>query len=100
MLRAVAQGKSDPEVLAELAKGRLRDRLREKLPALRLALAGRMQPQQRQLIGELLDHIADLEQAIQRVEVAIAECLAVAEQEAAVQLLLTLPATGPVTAAA
>jgi transposase len=96
MLRAVAQGESDPEVLAELAKGRLR----EKLPALRLALTGRVQPHQRQLIGELLDHIAYLEQAIHRVEVSIADHLVAAEQEAAVQLLLTLPATGAVTAAA
>src|SRR5215467_2597601 len=94
MLRAVAQGESDPTVLAELAKGRLR----EKLPALRQALAGRVQPHQRLLVGELLDHIAYLEQAIHRVEMNIADCLA--EQEHAVQLLLTLPATGPVTAAA
>jgi transposase len=95
MLRAVAQGESDPAVLAELAKGRLR----EKLPALRLALTGRVQPHQRQLIGELLDHIAYLEQAIHRVEVSIADHLVAAEQEAAVQLLLTLPASGAVTAA-
>jgi len=80
--------------LAELAKGRLR----EKLPALRQALTGRVQPHQRLLVGELLDHIAYLEQAIHRVEMNIADCLA--EQEHAVQLLLTLPATGPVTAAA
>src|SRR5262249_6190068 len=94
MLRAIEQGESDPAVLAELAKGRLR----EKLPALRQALAGRVQPHHRQLIGELLDHIAYLEQAAHRVEVSIADLLA--EQEAAVQVLLALPATGPVTAAA
>jgi transposase len=94
MLRAIEQGESDPRVLAELAKGRLR----EKLPALRQALAGRVQPHQRLLVGELLDHIHYLEQAIHRVEVSIADRLA--EQEQAVQLLLTLPATGPVTAAA
>jgi len=94
MLRAIEQGESDSQVLAELAKGRLR----EKLPALRLALAGRVQPHQRQLIGELLDHIDYLEQSIHRMEVRVA--ILVAEQEQAVQLLLTLPATGPVTAAA
>jgi transposase len=94
MLRAVEAGESDPQVLAELAKGRLR----EKLPALRLALAGRVQAHHRQLIGELLDHIAYLEQTIQRMEGRIADLLD--EQETAVQLLLTLPATGPVTAAA
>jgi transposase len=94
MLRAIAAGETDPAVLAELAKGRLR----EKLPALRLALAGRVQPHQRQLLGELLDHLDYLEQAIHRMEVRIAAL--VAEQEHAVQLLLTLPATGPVSAAA
>jgi transposase len=93
MLRAVEHGETDPAVLAELAKGRLR----EKLPALRLALAGRVQPHHRQLLGELLDHIASLEQTIQRMEGRSADL--VAEQDAAVQLLLTLPATGPVTAA-
>ena len=94
MLRAIEQGESDSQVLAELAKGQLR----EKLPALRLALAGRVQPHHRQLLGELLDHIDYLEQSIHRMEVRIAAL--VAEQEQAVQLLLTLPATGPVTAAA
>jgi transposase len=96
MLRAIEQGESDPQVLAELAKGRLS----EQLPALRLALTGRVQPHQQLLVGELLDHIAYLEQAIHRVEVSIADRLAAAEQAHAVQLLLTLPATGPVTAAA
>jgi transposase len=94
MLRAVEGGESDPETLAELAKGRLR----EKLPALRQALTGRVQPHQRPLVGEVLDHITYLEQAIHRVEVSIADRLA--EQEQAVQLRRTLPATGPVTAAA
>jgi len=94
MLRAIEAGESDPAILAGSAKGRLR----EKLPALRLALAGRVQAHHRQLIGELLDHIAYLEQAIARVEGSIGDLLA--EQEAVVQLLLSLPATGPVTAAA
>lgn len=94
MLRAIEAGESDPQVLAELATGRLR----EKLPALRLALTGRVQAHHRQLIGELLDHIAYLEQAMQRVEGSIADLLA--EQGVAVQLLLTLPATRLVTAAA
>jgi transposase len=79
---------------AELAKGRLR----EKLPALRLALAGRVQAHHRHLRGELLDHIAYWEQTIQRMEGRIADLLD--EQEAAVQAQLPLPATGPVTAAA
>jgi transposase len=94
MLRAIVQGESDGAVLAELAKGRLR----EKLPALRLALTGRVQPHQRQLLDELLDHLAYVEQAIRRMEGRIAAV--VTEQEHALQLLLTVPATGPVSAAA
>jgi transposase len=94
MLKAIEEGESDPQVLAELAKGRLR----KKLPALRQAMDGRVQAHHRLLIGELLEHIGYLERAVHRVEVNIAELLS--EQEKAVQLLLTLPATGLVTAAA
>ena len=98
-IRGGGSGEADPGVLAELAKGRLR----EKLPALRLALAGRVQAQHRQLIGELLDHLEYLEyleyleQCLHRREAHMADL--VAEQEQAVDLLLTLPATGPVSAA-
>jgi transposase len=94
MLRAVEAGEGDPAVLAELAKGRLR----EKLAALRLALDGRVQAHQRQLLGELLDHIAYLEQRIHRLEGRIADL--VAEQDQAIVLLLTLPAAGLISAAA
>jgi len=94
MLEAIKQGESDPQVLAELAKGRLR----EKLPALPLALDGRVQAHHQLLIGELLDHLDSLERAIHRVEVNSAAL--VAKEEKALELLLTLPATGPVTAAA
>jgi transposase len=37
MLRALCEGESDPQALADLAKGKLR----KKLPALRAALEGR-----------------------------------------------------------
>ena len=94
MREAIDHGEADPEVLAELAKGRLR----EQLPALRLALTGRVQAQHRLLIGELLDHLEYLERAIQRVEVSLAEL--VTAEDRAVQILVTRPSTGPVTAAA
>jgi transposase len=93
MLRAVAAGEADPTVLAEFAKGRLRD----KLPALRLALDGRVPAHHRQLVGELLDHSEYLERGIHRLERQIADL--VAEQEHAIDMLLTLPVTGAVTAA-
>jgi len=97
MLRAVAAGAADPTVWAEFAKGRWRD----KLPALRLALHGRVPAHHRQLLGELLgellDHLEYVERGIHRLERQIADL--VAEQEHAIDLLLTLPVTGPVTAA-
>ncbi len=94
MLEAIVRGEGTPETLAELAKGRLR----AKMPALRLALDGRVQPYHRFLIHELLEHIAYLERAIHRVEVAIADQME-AHAEAA-NLLATLPAAGPTSVAA
>jgi transposase len=46
MLAALTQGTHDPEVLADLAKGRLR----QKLPALREALAGRFRTEHHGLL--------------------------------------------------
>jgi transposase len=77
-----------------LAKGRLR----EQLPALRLALDGRVQAHHRQLPDDRLDHMEYLERGIHWLAGQIAD-LAV-EQEHTVDLLLTLPVTGPMTAAA
>lgn len=59
---------------------------------------GRVQAHHQLLIGELLDHLDYLDWAIHRVEVDIASL--VVKEEKAVELLLTLPATGTVTAAA
>jgi transposase len=60
MLEALAQGTTDPLVLAELARGRLRG----KLPALRAALAGRFRTHHAFLVGQLLIHLDSLEEAI------------------------------------
>jgi transposase len=53
MLEALVQGTTDPAMLAELARGRLRG----KLPALRQALAGRFRGHHAFLIGQLLAHL-------------------------------------------
>jgi len=53
MLDAILGGQDDPETLAELARGRLR----AKLPDLRLALDGRVQPHHRVLLTRILAHI-------------------------------------------
>ena len=60
MLEALAQGTTDPVVLADLARGRLRG----KLPALRAALAGRFRTHHAFLVGQLLSHLDYLDEAI------------------------------------
>ena len=60
MLEALAQGTTDPTVLADLARGRLRG----KLPALRAALAGRFRSHHAFLVGQLLAHLDYLDEAI------------------------------------
>ena len=57
MLAAVLDGERDPDVLADLARGVLR----AKLPQLRQALNGRVQPHHLVLISQLLAHIDFLE---------------------------------------
>src|SRR5712691_4860613 len=64
-------GTTDPEALADLAKGPLRKE-REQLVA---ALAGRVKPHHRFLIAEHLSQIEYLEEAIQRIGAEVAERL-------------------------
>jgi transposase len=63
MLEALVHGTTDAEVLAELARGKLR----KKLPALRQALAGRFRPHHAFLVSQLLAHVDYLDEAIVRV---------------------------------
>jgi transposase len=60
MLEALVHGTTDPAVLADLARGKLR----KKLPALRQVLAGRFRPHHAFLVGQLLAHVDYLEEAI------------------------------------
>src|SRR3989442_3899819 len=53
MLDALVAGTTDPELLAELARGKLRS----KLPALREALEGRFEPLHALLTGAILAHL-------------------------------------------
>ena len=57
MLRALLAGVEDPKVLAEMALGRLR----EKIPQLKLALEGHCTEHHRYLLGRLLSHLGYLE---------------------------------------
>jgi transposase len=71
MLQAIVEGNTDPEAMADLAKGLLRKK-REQLVS---ALSGRVKPHHRFLIAEHLSQIEYLEEAIQRISVEVAERL-------------------------
>jgi len=85
MLEALVQGTTDPAVLAELARGKLR----AKLPALREALAGRFRAHHAFLVSQLLAHLDYLEEAIGALSAQIAEVIAPFGEE--VTRLDTLP---------
>ena len=69
MLEALVAGQTDVTALADLARGRLRD----KLPALERALAGRFGPHQRFLVAQILAHIDFLDETLQRLDTEIEE---------------------------
>ena len=79
MLEALVAGERDTEQLANLAKGRLK----EKRAQLVEALSGRLQPHQSFLIAEHLAQIDYLEGAIERLSCEIEERLRPFEQEIA-----------------
>jgi transposase len=60
MLAALVEGTTDPDALADLAKGKLR----AKLPALRTALTGRFRAHQAFLVTQVLAHIDYVNDAI------------------------------------
>jgi transposase len=60
MLAALVEGTTDPLVLADLARGKLR----KKLPALRRALTGRFRTHHAFLAGQILAHLDYLEESI------------------------------------
>jgi transposase len=73
MLEALVAGTHDPEVLAALAKGRLR----AKLPALRAALAGRSRTEHHGLlVAQILAHIDDLDDTIALLSLRIEQVIA------------------------
>jgi transposase len=71
MLDALVAGTTDPEILAELARGKLR----AKLPALKEALEGRFEPHHALVIGAILAHLDFLDEQIERLSDAIEEQL-------------------------
>jgi transposase len=85
MLDALVAGTTDPELLADLARGRLR----AKLPALREALEGRFDAQHALLVGAILAHLDFQGEQIELLSEAIGEALA--PFAAAVELLCSIP---------
>src|SRR5437899_7863531 len=71
MLEGLLAGTTDPAVLADLARGRLR----QKLPALRQALVGRFGDHHRFLLGRILTHLDYLDEAIAACSTRIEEQL-------------------------
>jgi transposase len=63
MLEALIGGTTDPDTLAELARGALR----KKLPALRQALRGRFRPHHAFIVSQILAHVDYLEETIEAV---------------------------------
>jgi transposase len=85
MLDALVAGTTDPTVLAELAKGKLRT----KIPALREALVGRFDAQHALIVSAILAHLDFLDERIQLLSDEIEAQLV--PFGAAVELLCTIP---------
>jgi transposase len=85
MLDALVSGTTDPNLLADLARGVLR----KKLPALREALEGRFDTEHALVVGQILAHIDFLDAAIEQLSGAIEQQIAPLER--AVELLCTIP---------
>jgi transposase len=92
MLRAMVDGEQDPAQLADLAKLRLR----QKLPALRAALAGRVREHHRFLLRQLLEELEFLEKKLTELENRIGELMRPFEK--VVAAWKTIPGISDVTA--
>jgi len=79
MLAALVAGRTDAAALAQLARGKLR----EKLPQLEKALRGQFAAHQRFLVAQQLAHIDGLDDIIERVSAEIAERVRPFEREIA-----------------
>jgi transposase len=92
MLDALISGTTDPEILAELARGRLRS----KIPALREALEGRFSSHHALMVGRILSHIDYLDESIGELSAEIEGVIAPFSEE--VELLDTIPGVNRRTA--
>jgi transposase len=94
MLDLLVAGQTDPAVLAQCARGKMK----EKIPQLEKALAGRFGAHQRFLVARQLAHIDALDQLIAEVSTEVAQRMTPFEEE--IRLLDTIPGVGRETAEA
>ena len=92
MLEAIVKGEQDSQRLAEMAQGKLRN----KIPELERALEGRVSSHHRFLLRELLDHFYFVESKMRRIEQEVEERLRLFQSE--VMRLCTIPGVDRVTA--
>jgi transposase len=92
MLEALSTGTTDPALLADLARGKLR----KKLPALRDALAGRFSPHHAFLVTHLLAHVDYLDELIETLSGQVEQVIAPLADEVA--RLDTIPGVNKRTA--
>ncbi len=92
MLQALVGGTHDPDVLAELARGKLR----KKIPDLRKALTGWFSPTHRVIVGEIFAHLEYLDESIERLGNDIGSMIAPFAE--AIDLLDTIPGVNRRTA--
>ena len=92
MIRALIAGADDPDKLADLARGRLR----EKVPALREALRGHLTAHHRFMLGQLMDHREYLDRKVQQFDRRIEELMR--PFQPAIQRVMTIPGVGLRTA--
>jgi len=85
MLEAILSGTTDPEVLADLARGKLR----KKLSLLREALQGRFRPHHRFMLEQILSHLDFLDEAIELVSKEVENRIVPFQKE--IELLKTIP---------
>lgn len=85
MLDALVAGTHDPEILADLAKRKLR----RKIPQLREALEGRFRPHHALLVGEMLTRIDSANATIDRLSAEIDQRMQPFRQ--VTELLITIP---------
>lgn len=94
MLAAIIAGQNDPTALAEMAKGRMR----QKIDDLQRALTGRIRDSHRLLLKLHLEHIDDLNAKLELLEREIGTLLIPFDQNHLLERLQTIPGVGEKTA--